>query len=101
MMLTQAIVTKYLGPTNFRGSRIKATAAAGSITVHYPHALNPDKAHAFAASQLAEKFNWVGVWYAGGMPSGDGNCFVNAGDARPDKISDAAFVIVETRESVR
>ena len=35
----QAIETRYLGPTNTRGSRIKATAAAGSITIHYDDAL--------------------------------------------------------------
>ena len=29
----QAIVTKYLGPTKSRGSRVKATASAGSITL--------------------------------------------------------------------
>jgi hypothetical protein len=33
MRAYQAIVTKYIGPTNTRGSRIKARAAAGSITL--------------------------------------------------------------------
>ena len=40
MHIRQAIVTKFLGPTNFRGSRIKASASAGAITVDYPHAIN-------------------------------------------------------------
>ena len=32
----QAIEMQYLGPTNFRGARIKATAQAGSITISLP-----------------------------------------------------------------
>ena len=38
----QAIETKYFGPSNVKGSRIKATAQAGSVTVGYDHALNGD-----------------------------------------------------------
>jgi hypothetical protein len=97
MFIRQAIVTKYLGPTNFRGSRIKATAAAGSITVDWPHALNIENAHAFAACQLAEKFNWTGQWFGGGMPGDNGYCFVLAEDT--EHSNGAAFVIVETLEN--
>lgn len=31
--MKQAIVTKFLGPTNYRGSRVKATCQAGSVTI--------------------------------------------------------------------
>lgn len=99
MHIRQAIVTKFLGPTNFRGSRIKATAAARSITVEWPHALNIEEAHAFAASQLAEKLRWHGQWFGGGMPAGTGYCFVLA-DNTP-LSNDSAFVIVKTLEDVR
>lgn len=55
----QAIQTKYLGPTNTRGSRIKATCAAGSITIGYPHELGQGQpAHRKAAETLATKLGW-------------------------------------------
>ena len=55
----QAIITKYMGPTDTKGSRIKATAAAGSITLGWDHALNSEGNHNAAARALCEKFGWV------------------------------------------
>lgn len=55
----QAIVTKYVGPSNTRGSRIKATAKAGSVTVGYDHALNIDGNHRAAAEALRAKMKWT------------------------------------------
>lgn len=55
----QAIQTKFMGPTNTRGSRIKATAAAGSITLGWDHALNSEQNHVAAARALCQKFGWV------------------------------------------
>ena len=75
--MRQAITTKYLGPTNHRGSRIKAQAAAGSITIPYDYSGNDDSVHAKAAKALADKFGWSGLWIAGGLPSDDGNVYVN------------------------
>lgn len=72
----QAIVTKYLPATNFKGSRIKATAAAGSLTLHLDHSLNAVNNHAKAAEALADKFGWGGNWSMGGMPDDSGYCFV-------------------------
>lgn len=88
----QAIVTKYLPATNTRGSRIKASASAGSKTIGYDDSLNTDGAHAVAAQALAEKFGWEGTWYGGGMPDGKGNVFVCVplGDV-------AAFVVGKMR----
>jgi len=57
--MRQAIVTKFLGPTNYRGSRVKATAQAGSITLEWDHALNPDKNHLAAATALANRYDWL------------------------------------------
>ena len=74
-MIRQAIVTKWLCPTNFRGSRVKATAEAGSVTLSWNHALNPEANHAKAAAALADKFGWTGAWYQGATP-GSGYCFV-------------------------
>jgi hypothetical protein len=71
--MRQAIITKYHGPTNTRGSRISAKAAAGSITVPYEYGNN--NPHAIAAATLARKLEWFGEWLAGGMPDGSGSCF--------------------------
>ena len=75
--MRQAIVTKYIGPTNFRGSRIKASAYAGSVTIEYDAGLSTEANHLAAARKLAEKFKWRGKWVAGGMPSETGNVYVN------------------------
>jgi hypothetical protein len=76
----QAITTKYLGPSNVRGSRIKASAAAGSVIVSYDDSLNSENAHAAAAAKLAEKFGWTGKYYIGGLPDDRGYVFVCADD---------------------
>lgn len=52
----QAIETKYIGPTNHKGSRIKASCERGSITISYDDALNSDEAHIAAAQALVNKF---------------------------------------------
>ncbi|RPJ32014.1 MAG: hypothetical protein EHM17_07525 [Verrucomicrobiaceae bacterium] len=54
----QAIQTKYFGPTNTKGSRIKATCAAGSLTIDYPHELSGQACHRKAAEALAAKLGW-------------------------------------------
>ena len=74
---TQAIETRYLGPTNNRGGRIKATAWGGSITVGYDHALNTDDAHRAAANALIAKMGWHGTYAQGGNAKGTGYYFVN------------------------
>ena len=83
-MIRQAIVTKFIGPTNFRGSRVKATAAAGTVTVSWDHSLNPEQNHSLAAETLATKYNWQGSWYGGGLPNDSSYCFV-CFDARVDE----------------
>jgi len=51
----QAIQTKYIGATNSRGSRIKATCDAGTITIPYPRELSGDECHRAAAKALCDK----------------------------------------------
>jgi hypothetical protein len=85
----QAIQTKYLPPTNSRGSRIKAWCDRGSITVGYDHgASNPHKVaveallRKFIAEDKArygsDKTPWYGPWVEGGLPNNGGSCFVCA-----------------------
>lgn len=75
--ITQAIETKYIGPTNTKGSRIKATAAAGSIILPYDYAISIEKNHKKAAFALRIKMGWNGKFAQGGNVKGDGYYFVN------------------------
>lgn len=63
--MRQAILTKYLSPTNTRGARIKATASAGSITISYDDALSTEENHRHAARMLQQKFQWDNDLVAG------------------------------------
>lgn len=72
----QSIRTKYHGPSNVRGSRIKATAAAGSVTVGYSHAHDSEGNHIRAAQALAAKMGWSGEYVGGCNPDGSWT-FVN------------------------
>jgi hypothetical protein len=56
LITSGVITTHYMGPTNTRGSRVKATAGSGrSITVAWDHELNETENHAAAAARLAHK----------------------------------------------
>jgi hypothetical protein len=59
MYALQAITTKYLGPTNTRGARIKATATAGSVTIPWDHALDACANHYAVARMLAGQNDWT------------------------------------------
>ncbi len=72
----QAIETKYLGPTNARGSRIAVKAQAGRIYVPYDPSRGSDENHAAAILAFARKWEWYGVWYMGGKADGRGNVAV-------------------------
>jgi hypothetical protein len=74
--MRQAIETKYLGPTNHRGSRVKATSQAGSITVSWDDALDVNDNHRAAAKALAKKLGWPGHYAEGGKADGSGNVYV-------------------------
>lgn len=68
---TQAITTKYLGPTTHRGSRIKASCFAGSATVGIDYALTAEDNHRAAVAALIEKLQWKGDWIGGKSPNCD------------------------------
>lgn len=46
------IRTKYLGPTDTKGARIRATNGARSVTIPYPYEMNVEDAHMEAADKL-------------------------------------------------
>ena len=54
----QAIRTRYLGPTDTRGSRIQAKCSGGTVTVSYDAALDSEGNHAAACRKLAGKMGW-------------------------------------------
>lgn len=62
----RAIQTRYLGPTDFRGSRVVADAGdrASRIVLDWDDRLNPEQNHAAAAVALTEKMGWVGEYYS-------------------------------------
>jgi hypothetical protein len=77
----QAILTKYIGATNTKGSRIKATCDAGSVTISYPHELSGDAVYRAAADALCKKLGWAhGELACGGLPNNGGYVFVFVND---------------------
>jgi len=55
----KAITTKYVGPTNTRGSRVSATDSDGNrISIPYEGGLDSQAAHRAAALALCKKMNW-------------------------------------------
>lgn len=81
--MRQSITTKYLGPTNSKGARVKATARKASsfgsemsATVPFSYE-GTEQAHCAAAKACAEKLGWSGLWVGGGNLNEDGYVFVN------------------------
>ncbi len=67
----KAIVTKYHGPTNFKGSRISASDEDGNrITVSYPYELSGEAVHRKAAQALCDKMGWTGELVGGSLKRG-------------------------------
>lgn len=75
--MSQAIVTRYYGPTHTKGSRIIARAEAGWTSFPYDHALNSADNHAAAARKLADRYGWHGDWIGGAVPNGNGYVWVD------------------------
>jgi hypothetical protein len=76
--MTQAIKTKFLSPTNYKGARVKASAWAGSVIISYDHSHDAPQAHWQAAKTLIEKLGWNdgNPWVQGGSPDCTGYYFV-------------------------
>ena len=82
----QAIITKYIGPTNSRGARIKAECARGKIFFSYPYELSGEAVHRAAVYELVHRFTeedakqcgapkhrnpWLRAFVTGQIPSGE------------------------------
>lgn len=62
------ITTKFLGATNFRDKRVRATFHTGDLTIVVPwnHELDTGENHLAAAKKLAEDNNLAGEWQRAG-----------------------------------
>ena len=68
----KAIVTKFHGPTNSRGSRYTATDSdKNRVTVGADHTLDSEGNHDAAALALCRKMGWTGVLVRGGLAKGN------------------------------
>lgn len=76
MRAMQAIRTRYLGPTDKRGSRISATAAAGRAFIDYPHELPMEERHRAAAAELCKRYGWDASELVEGVLSNQDHVFV-------------------------
>lgn len=80
----KAILTRYLGPTNFKGSRICARAeGVKAVILPYSHELDSEGNHRAAAEALAAKYGWTGRLIGGGLPDESGYAFVFAPGRTP------------------
>ena len=66
----QAIRTRYLGPTNYRGSRVVAECDAGRITVSWDYEGSVHDNHARACAALLKKLGWSQSMTGGGFMDG-------------------------------
>ena len=70
----QAIVVKYLGPTQARGSRFKASCLAGNVTLPIDNAMSLEANAALAAAALCNKLGrgrpYYGDLIEGGLMDG-------------------------------
>jgi hypothetical protein len=94
-----AIVTKYLGPTDYRGARIVASVPeriascdrdrnGGTdrpghwrLTIPYPYELSGEAVHRVAAEALATRLGWDGHLVGGALADGYAFTFAGWGDA--------------------
>jgi hypothetical protein len=61
-----AITSKYHGPTDTRGSKVRATGFRGTVTVPYDSALDSEANHRAAVVALCEKLGWDADRFFGG-----------------------------------
>lgn len=57
-----AILTKYIGPTDFKPGRIRAVCEAGTLLLPWDHNLGVYENHREVASVLAHSFGWLDTW---------------------------------------
>ena len=68
----RAITIKYLGPTNSRGARVKASAGGtqGNVTLPFRHDLSMEQNVAAAVDELLLHYEWDNPYALGALPDG-------------------------------
>lgn len=64
----KAIQTKFIGPTETRGARVKAWVKGHAATVSWDHGLEVVDNHASAARKLVASLEWDGRLVGGTLP---------------------------------
>lgn len=82
-MAYQAITTKYVAPTNHRGTRVIATSGSGHRLVwSWKYELGSYENHRAAAEALARKLDWRGTLHGGSTKTGYSFVFDESGRDR-------------------
>ena len=66
----QAIRTRYVAPTSYKGAKIAATCAAGSKSIPWNDALSNEENHNAARKALCAKLEWSGEMVSGTFTDG-------------------------------
>jgi len=61
----QTITVQVLGPTNTKGTRVKASCEAGSVVLPWDHTLGVNDNTNRAVRRLLKKIDWHGHWQGG------------------------------------
>jgi hypothetical protein len=62
----QTITTKFLGATNTKGERVKATSSSGiSVTIPWSYSGRTIECHFEAVKALCDKLNWEATFISG------------------------------------
>lgn len=74
--MKQAIETKFLGPTNHRGARVKAASGSGkSFVMEWNYAVSAEKNHEMAAKILCDQLRWSGDMIMGSLKNSYAHVF--------------------------
>ena len=86
--MTQAIIVRFLGPTNTLQARVVATAWGKRRVETYSHAIIWEANACHAAMNAAEAWGWKGHWVAGCPDDGRSDTLVFVQTGRPDASFD-------------
>lgn len=98
----QAILTKYLGPTNYRGARIKAMASSRGpyVVLPWDYGLGQTGNHDAAAAELASQLGWLGSYHGADMDA-DSRVYVRTTTLYSIHPLPGAFPVTATRPQCR
>jgi hypothetical protein len=92
----KAILTKYLGPTDHRGSRVKASDGDNSVILPWRSEWDHNGNHDTAAIALCRRLEWGGKLCRGGLRQGGqdtGNVYVWVTDDETMNIANGKALV--------